>query len=97
MGFIWRKLVMSYNSSIHEILIKIFQKRININFDERQDLRSHSLFDETLQIPIRELVLIVIDIKEKFNYEFTNSDLKKGNFENFESVEQTIIKNSLST
>ena len=24
MGFIWRKLVMSYNSSIHEILIKIF-------------------------------------------------------------------------
>ena len=60
---------MSYNSSIHEILIKIFQKRININFDERQDLRSHSLFDETLQIPIRELVLIVIDIKEKFNYE----------------------------
>ena len=59
---------MSYNSSIHEILIKIFQKRININFDERQDLRSHSLFDETLQIPIRELVLIVIDIKEKLNY-----------------------------
>ena len=97
MGFIWRKLVMSNNSSIHEILIKIFQKRININFDERQDLRSHSLFDETLQIPIRELVLIVIDIKEKFNYEFTNSDLKKGNFENFESVEQTIIQNSLST
>ena len=88
---------MSYNSSIHEILIKIFQKRININFDERQDLRSHSLFDETLQIPIRELVLIVIDIKEKFNYEFTNSDVKKGNFENFESVEQTIIQNSLST
>lgn len=39
---------MSYNSSIHEILIKIFQKRININFDERQDLRSHSLFDESL-------------------------------------------------
>ncbi|MBF1360966.1 MAG: hypothetical protein HXM76_03810 [Mogibacterium diversum] len=88
---------MSYNSSIHEILIKIFQKRININFDERQDLRSHSLFDETLQIPIRELVLIVIDIKEKLNYEFTYNDLKKGSFENFESVEQTIIQNSLST
>ena len=97
MGFIWRKLAMSHNSSIHEILIKIFQKRININFDERQDLRSHSLFDETLQIPIRELVLIVIDIKEKLNYEFTYNDLKKGSFENFESVEQTIIQNSLST
>ena len=60
-------------------------------------MRSHSLFDETLQIPIRELVLIVIDIKEKLNYEFTYNDLKKGSFENFESVEQTIIQNSLST
>ena len=83
--------------TILAILIKIFQKRVNINFDERQDLRCHSLFDETLQIPIRELVLVVIDIKEKLNYEFTDNDLKKGSFENFESVEQTIIQNSLST
>lgn len=71
---------------------KIFQNRLNIDFDKRKDLYNENFLGPILSIPVRELILIFFDIEETFNIFISESDIDSGMFFNYNNLINRIEK-----
>lgn len=77
---------------IYDNLLKIFKKRTNINFDKNHELKKEKLFGPKIEMPPRELVLLLFDIEKYFSISIPENDLLSENFNSFNNIYNIIKK-----
>ncbi|TQQ84040.1 peptide maturation system acyl carrier-related protein [Peptacetobacter hominis] len=78
---------MKYNKdSLEKELNFIMINRSNINFLENPNLKSQNFFSKEINLPPRELVLILIDIQNKLNVTIPEADIINKKFNTFNNI-----------
>lgn len=67
-------------------LNSIFIKHLGIDYLKNVDLQCEHFFSNKLNVPGRELVLIMLDIENEFEFSFSEDFLREGKFESFNSI-----------
>ncbi|MBW9159136.1 peptide maturation system acyl carrier-related protein [Clostridium tagluense] len=76
--------------NIENILIEIFLKRADINFQDNYQLKKENLFGSKINIPVRELVLALFDVQEKFSISISSEILLSGKFNTFNNINNIV-------
>lgn len=74
------------SKNIVKELNEIFLYRTNIDFEKNYDMRDLLLFGEKINIPERELVLILYDIESKMNIGIPKQAVINGEFDTFNHI-----------
>lgn len=77
---------------IQQKLNLIFLKRVNIKFDDKESLKNINLLGEEISIPVRELVLIALDIEKQFNVKISENEILEGNLKTYNRIYAMIKK-----
>ncbi|WLC68241.1 peptide maturation system acyl carrier-related protein (plasmid) [Clostridium tagluense] len=72
------------------ILVEIFLKRANINFKDNFQLKKENLLGSKINIPVRELVLALFDVQEKFSISISSEILLSGKFNTFNNINNIV-------
>lgn len=62
------------------LLYRILLNRTNIDFCENEELKDLPVFGRNLNIPAREMVLILIDIEKEYNITINDEDVNSYGF-----------------
>lgn len=76
---------------IDRILKEIFLKRLGIDFEINLELQEENFFGQTINIPPRELILILYDIEKKLEIHIRDDLLILGKFDSYKGVKQCLI------
>lgn len=63
-----------------DLLYKILLNRTNIDFCENEELKDLPVFGRKLNIPAREMVLILLDIEKEYNITINDEDVNSYGF-----------------
>ncbi len=72
-------------------LCEIFLRRTNIDF-KSNSLREQELFGSCLDIKPRELLMVYMDLKQKYGISFSETDLLEKKWLTFNSIVETVEK-----
>lgn len=75
-----------------DLLYKILLNRTNIDFCENKDLKDLPVFGKKLDIPAREMVLVLLDIEKEYNITINDEDVNNYGFMTVNKIIK-IIKN----
>ena len=73
-----------------QLLIEIFQKYTNIDFKKKKELRTESFFSSRINVPVRDAVLALFEVENRFNFIIDSEDVIDGRFQCFEEVEKLV-------
>lgn len=62
------------------LLYRILLNRTNIDFCENEEIKDLPVFSKKLNIPAREMVLILIDIEKEYNITINDEDVNSYGF-----------------
>ncbi len=75
---------------MEEKLVEIFKRRVGIDFYKQFENRDTPLFGSELNVPARELVLILLDIENEYNIRLPNEAVANGAFMTFNKIKGLI-------
>ena len=67
-------------------LNNIFLSRTGINFNKNERLKCEPLLGRKCNVPVRELLMIVVDIEEKFEVKVPEHMIISGDFKTFNRI-----------
>lgn len=88
---------MDVRKDIETKVQHLFFTRLHIDISSYPDYHSESLFGTILRCPIREVVLLMLDIEKEFNISVSEEDLLNGSFGTYEKIIKLIeykVKNA---
>lgn len=71
-------------------LNNIFIKHTKFDFCQNEKLQKELFFGKALDIPVRELLLVLFDIEKTFNIKIPEKILLDGKFKNFQEVRKIL-------
>lgn len=78
---------------IEKKLYEILKYRSGIDFEKNDDIKNSEIFGSKINIPIREMVLVVLDIESKFNMHIPKETIINGKFRTYNDILECIEKN----
>lgn len=64
----------------------IFKNRINIDFEKNNELKNEKLLGNRIRCPVRELVLILLDLESALEINIRKDYVKNNYFDTYESI-----------
>lgn len=75
---------------LESMLNKIFEKRTGIDFTINPELKDAKLFGEVINLPVRELLLILYDIELQFDIRVPTQTILDGKFDSYFHIAELI-------
>lgn len=75
-----------------DLLYKILLNRTNIDFCENEELKDLPVFGRKLNIPAREMVLVLLDIEKEYNITIKEEEIDNYSFSTVNKIIE-MIKN----
>lgn len=79
-------MINSDTSQLEKKTGKIFLNRTNIDFIDHGELRRDNFFGFTLEIPPREIFLVLLDLEKEFNTKIPMEFVLEKRFSTFQNV-----------
>lgn len=73
-----------------DLLYKILLNRTNIDFCENKDLKYLPVFSKKLNIPAREMVLVLLDIEKAYNITISDKEIDNYSFSTVNKIIEMI-------
>lgn len=73
-------------TEIELMLNSIFEKRTGIDFTKNPELKDLKLLGKAINLPVRELVLILYDIEQHFGINVPKGVILDGNFDSYSHI-----------
>ncbi len=85
------------NSAVYDIVKKIFNKRFNINLDEKDNTQlNKSLLGKEWGLEARDLLYIYFDIEREFGISISEEVIEEGNFDSVNNIISAIELNKVA-
>ena len=81
-------------TKIEQVIKEIFLNRIKIDWDEMKTYRDYKLFSKEINIEVRDLIIILYDIEQYFDFIVPDNVVLKGNFSTYNKIISTVEKNT---
>lgn len=78
---------------LYKIIGDIFKKHTNIDFEKDESLWDIPLFGYKLNVPIREMVLIVGDLSDIIEYTIVEESILNGEFQTYRKIRSLLSEN----
>ncbi|MDF2941818.1 MAG: hypothetical protein K0S01_676 [Herbinix sp.] len=69
-----------------KIVNEIFIKRINIDFEQNEELKSEKILGNKIGCPVRELVLILSDLEQCFGSDIWKDSIINNRFDTYANI-----------
>lgn len=76
---------------VEKKLNSIFIKRTGIDFKKRKEMQEEKFFGAKINLPPRELILILYDIEENFNVHIKDELFILGKFDSYINVKYCLL------
>ena len=77
-------------NNCEKVLNEILHSRTGVDFQMNPELMDENLFGSKINLPPRELVLILHDIENSFNIRISNNILLKGEFNSYSNIKKIV-------
>lgn len=73
-----------------KVLNEILHSRTGVNFQIHPELMDENLFGSKINLPPRELILILHDIESSFNIRISDNILLEGEFNSYSNIKKIV-------
>lgn len=78
-------------TQLDTVLNQIFKKRTGIDFSKNPERKDQKLLAEEINLPVRELVLLLYDIEQQLGIRISKEAVIEGKFDSYHHIAELIV------